>query len=169
MDRDLETICLKCLEKDPGKRYSSAAAMAEDLERWHSGEPILARRAGPVERALKWARRNPAGAGLVATSVLFILATVGGGVALGYTNTLADKNRALGDANNGLAAARTEAELRQREADQNRSVEAERQKGFADTERGRAEKQEAESWRLLYFAFECTRQMRNSRPATPNG
>jgi TolB-like protein/Tfp pilus assembly protein PilF len=59
LDRDLSTICLKCLEKDPKRRYSSALALAEDLERWLKHEPIAARHVGPLVRGRKWVRRNP--------------------------------------------------------------------------------------------------------------
>jgi TolB-like protein/tRNA A-37 threonylcarbamoyl transferase component Bud32/Tfp pilus assembly protein PilF len=59
IDRDLSTICLKCLEKDPKRRYSSALALAEDLEHWLKHEPIAARRGGPLVRGRKWVRRNP--------------------------------------------------------------------------------------------------------------
>jgi tRNA A-37 threonylcarbamoyl transferase component Bud32 len=59
IDRDLSTICLKCLEKDPKRRYSSALALAEDLDRWLKHEPIRARRTGVFTRGKKWVRRNP--------------------------------------------------------------------------------------------------------------
>ncbi len=65
VDRDLETICLKCLEKDPQRRYGSAEALAEDLERWLAHEPIQARPVTIPERVLKWAQRRPAVAALV--------------------------------------------------------------------------------------------------------
>src|SRR5438094_2273452 len=65
VDRDLSTICLKCLEKDPKGRYSSALALAEDLEHWLKHEPIRAHRSGIFTRGRKWARRNPSTAALV--------------------------------------------------------------------------------------------------------
>jgi eukaryotic-like serine/threonine-protein kinase len=63
--RDLETICLHCMEKEPGKRYASAAALAEDLEHFLAGKPIRARPVRAWERAVKWARRRPAIAALL--------------------------------------------------------------------------------------------------------
>src|SRR5438045_5680995 len=69
IDHDLSTICLKCLEKDPQRRYPSALALAEDLERWLKHEPILARRIGILTRGKKWMRRNPTSALLVASLV----------------------------------------------------------------------------------------------------
>ncbi len=76
IDRDLSTICLKCLEKDPQRRYSSSLALAEDLEHWLKHEPIRARRTGIVTRGSKWVRRNPTTALLFALSLAFA-ATVG--------------------------------------------------------------------------------------------
>lgn len=65
-DPDLAVIALKCLDKDPRRRYASAAALAEDLERWLAGEPIVARPSSTWERTVKWARRRPAVAALLA-------------------------------------------------------------------------------------------------------
>ena len=72
VDRDLSTICLKCLEKDPQRRYPSALTLAEDLERWLRHEPIQARRTGFVTRGSKWLRRKPAIAVSVASLVALI-------------------------------------------------------------------------------------------------
>jgi serine/threonine protein kinase/tetratricopeptide (TPR) repeat protein len=69
IDRDLSTISLKCLEKDPKRRYSSALSLAEDLERWLKHEPILARHSGIFTRGRKWVQRNPTSALLVASLV----------------------------------------------------------------------------------------------------
>jgi WD40 repeat protein len=78
IDRDLETICLKCLEKEPGRRYASALSVAQELERWSKGEPIMARPATTVEKVGKWARRRPAIAGLgVTLALIFMLGLAG--------------------------------------------------------------------------------------------
>jgi TolB-like protein/predicted Ser/Thr protein kinase/Flp pilus assembly protein TadD len=76
VDRDISTICLKCLEKDPKRRYSSALALAEDLERWPRHEPIQARRTGIFTRGRKWVRRNPTSA-LLAASLVALAAAAG--------------------------------------------------------------------------------------------
>src|SRR5438874_2839328 len=76
VDRDLATICLKCLEKDPQRRYSSALALAEDLDRWAKNEPIQARRTGVFTRGRKWVRRNPTTA-VMAAFLLTLGAAVG--------------------------------------------------------------------------------------------
>ncbi len=76
IDRDLSTICLKCLEKDPNGRYSSALALAEDLERWLKHKPIRARHTGVFARGKKWVQRNPSSALLAAS--LIALATAAG-------------------------------------------------------------------------------------------
>ncbi len=76
IDRDLSTICLKCLEKDPKRRYASALALAEDLEHWLKHEPIQARHTGVFTRGKKWVRRNPTSA-LLAASLMALAAAAG--------------------------------------------------------------------------------------------
>jgi TolB-like protein/Tfp pilus assembly protein PilF/predicted Ser/Thr protein kinase len=74
VDRDLSTICQKCLEKDPQRRYSSASALADDLERWLKHEPIQARPTGIIGRGKKWLQRNPTAAMAVALSLALVAA-----------------------------------------------------------------------------------------------
>ena len=88
VDRDLSTICLKCLEKDPQRRYSSALALAEDLEHWLKNEPIEARPTGVFTRGKKWVRRNPTSA-LLAASLIAL--TVAAGWIVWKTEFVPDK------------------------------------------------------------------------------
>ena len=93
---DIETICLKCLQKEPAKRYASAAALQEDLRRFQAGESIVARRINRAERTWRWCRRNPVMAGLVA-SLLIVFA--GGFAATTVMWLRAERLRALAEEN----------------------------------------------------------------------
>lgn len=86
VDRDLETICLKCLEKNPEHRYGSAVALAEDLERWLQHRPIRARAGGMIYRGRKWFRRHVV-ATVVTVAVLAVGATIGWSSRRGNTST----------------------------------------------------------------------------------
>jgi WD40 repeat protein len=95
VDRDLETICLTCLAKDPPRRYPSALALAEDLESWLAYRPIAARPVGTGERLVKWVRRRPAAAALATLSAVAVLAVLAGSLWHGHVvgETLADSDR----------------------------------------------------------------------------
>ena len=107
--RDLETICLKCLEKEPHRRYNTADHLADDLQRFLTGEPIVARPARALERTVKWVRRHPTPAALIVSSAVALLALVGAGIGLYYNTKLSNAyvqvlsgNQQLGDAKTTL-------------------------------------------------------------------
>lgn len=93
--RDLQTICLKCLLKDPARRYESAADLADDLERFTSGKPILARPVGAGERTVKWCRRRPSTALAIAVSVVAMVGAVAGGIWLHEVEHARDTQEAV--------------------------------------------------------------------------
>src|SRR5262245_11509861 len=142
-DRDLSVIALKCLEKDPARRYPSAAALADDLDRWQSGEPIEARPAGPVERARKWARRNPLAAALAGLGAFAAVAILGLLVVALQQATRATRREA------DAVKARNDAVEHQQVAEQ-RLWEA-------TFEQARAERLSGNRWRALELAAEAGR------------
>src|SRR5262245_22592365 len=141
--KDLETICLKCLEKKPEDRYESAAALAADLTRWSGGLPILARRSSAGERLVKWVGRRPLAAALAAACLVAALALIGTGVGLYVNAQLRQANDRLSDANTRTEQARqSESEQRER-AEEAHQAEA--------RQRLRAEQALSEAERSLYF------------------
>jgi WD40 repeat protein len=136
---DLQTICLKCLDKDPKKRYASAAALAEDLRRYLQGEAITARAVGALERAVKWARRRPAVAGLLV--LVAVVAAAGlGGILWAY----------------GEAVAQRSATQAQAQRAEQQAADALREKGRADEQADEA-KQEAEKARWQEYLAQVGR------------
>ncbi len=132
--RDLEVICLKCLEKDPRRRYASAQDLADDLRRWLQGEPISARPVGPIVRLGMWAKRKPA---MAALSAGFIAASIMGviGVTWQWREAVSQRNQASAARDEALvnekaarkaegeaSAARDQAVTARAEAEQNAQI-----------------------------------------------
>jgi WD40 repeat protein len=105
LPRDVETIALKCLQKEPAKRYDSAAALAEDLRRFLNGEPIVARPVPPWVRAVKWARRRPAIATLVVAVLVLLASLLGLGV---WSYAEIDRSLTIAKAQSKRAQAQTQ-------------------------------------------------------------
>ncbi|MFO0880371.1 MAG: protein kinase [Gemmataceae bacterium] len=142
VDRDLAVIALKCLRKEPDQRYASAAELADDLERWLRGEPILARPTGSGERIVKWARRRPAAAALAGVIVLAGLAMLGGGLWF---------NAQLREQRNEALAKKQEAE-EQKELANQRAVAQAKARQEAQAAQQRAEQQLHRSQVMIYAA-----------------
>jgi hypothetical protein len=126
--RDLETVCLKCLEKDPHRRYAAAAELADDLRRFLTGEAVRARPTAVWERGVKWARRQPALAALVVVSMAAVMSLLGMGI--GFTAQL-----------------RAERDLARQE-----QLRAEKQELIAREQRVEADQQRARAQAILRMA-----------------
>lgn len=119
LDEDLQTICLKSLEKQPERRYSSAQELWEELQRYLNGEPIVARPIGRIERAWRWCKRKPALAGACAlAAILLLVLSVGGpAIAIQQAEFASEQVTLKGEAE----SARDQAESRRQEAEASRA------------------------------------------------
>jgi WD40 repeat protein len=175
--RDLETVCHKCLEKDPKKRYPAAAALAEDVRRFGAGEPVTARPVGWTERAVRWAWRRPAVAGLLA-AVALVGALGLGGILWAYGEAVWQRDRARDAALR--EADKTEEALKEAEAAKEARDDAKRQTYLAQIGRVEAHLQakdhvaaagvlqgmgpEHRSWE-----YRCLRRLTDGTPLTLRG
>jgi serine/threonine protein kinase len=155
VDRDLETICLKCLQKEPGKRYATASALADDLERFLKGEPIQARPVGPLGRAGRWCRRNPAlaaAAGLAGAALAAVVV-----VSCLY---------AVAESRHAARLAGEEVQLQQAlDAAQRNAQEAQQRAAEVERERARAE----ESFRQAHQAVNDITRLSEGLAQLPGG
>ena len=130
MPQDLETTCLKCLEKDRHRRYASAQDLADELQRFINGEPILARPISRPARAWRWCRRNPVIASLSALVVVSLIA----GTVISTYFAIEAHNRAVGEAAQRQEAERqTEVAKEERSRADDEAAEARRQANLANT------------------------------------
>jgi WD40 repeat protein len=151
--RDLETICLKAMAKERGRRYGTARELAEDLRHYLKGEPIHARPVGAWERGVRWAKRRPALAGLLAASAVAALALVGVAVALVFNARL---QHALDDRTKAQQVA--EAEGQRAEA---ALVDAERLRSFLHIARAHAEYRDGTMSHVEPLFDDCPTRLRN--------
>jgi eukaryotic-like serine/threonine-protein kinase len=119
---DLDTIALKCLDKNPHRRYGKAQELADELDRFRTGRPIRARRVGAAERGLKWLRRHPAPAALMLVTAVAVLAVVAALVGRSYNAKLESVNDRLEVAAKDLKKSLTTVEIEKKEADRQRAL-----------------------------------------------
>jgi eukaryotic-like serine/threonine-protein kinase len=167
--RDLETIVLKAVSKEPGDRYATADALAADLENFLADKPILARRSGLPERAWRWCRRNPVAAALAGVSSLTVLALLGLGVALFIQSQLrsafteAERQRRSAESQRGIAEGALARE--QTFFYENRVLFAQRE--LDDNDVGRAEQlldecpADRRAWEWHYLKRQCHTELRS--------
>ncbi len=150
LPRDLETVCLKCLEKNPERRYASAAALAEDLRRFRAGEPVRARPPGPWERAARWVRRRPAVAALA--GLVLLVTALGAAIALAQWRNLVAAWQ--------VAAERAKAETAARQQTQDALAESQRHLYAACLALAEREWRDGNPGRVRAFLDRCPADLR---------